>query len=459
MVSTPIIPSQQTFAKLASKSHELNLEAICVFVATGFFIGQDSYWQDIICLKPGHNHDIDSQGYLIKSKSNFTWHYSPRDIAFDKALAEYIDLLTTVTKDQVGTAPVILPLSGGLDSRSQAMVLQNLDNPVHAFSYAFQNGYPEDKIAKKIADSCGFDFTAYTISKGYLWDAIDELANITGCYSEFTNPRQMSVLEPLRRLQGVFALGHWGDVLFDRGVPEGTQEAEIMSLLLKKMVKPKGFELAQQLWIHWGLSGQFKDYLISRLQTALDAIAIDNLSAKVRAFKTTHWAHRWTTTNVQIFADSHPVTLPYYDNRMCEFICSIPEDYLADRRLQVAHLQRDKALSNITWQANTPFNLNTYHYNNAPYNVPYRIMSKLKRSLGALQGKPFVQRNWELQFVGENNVKHLESYLFNAGFNNWIPKSIVKNCYLHFKKSDPIYYAHPVSMLLTLSVWNNKNMN
>ena len=44
--------------------------------------------------------------------------------------------------------PVILPLSGGLDSRSQAMVLQGLDNPVHAYSYSFSGGYPEHKIAK-----------------------------------------------------------------------------------------------------------------------------------------------------------------------------------------------------------------------------------------------------------------------------------------------------------------------
>ena len=457
-VDSKIIPNKQTFAKLANKPHELNLEAICVFVATGFFMGQDSYWQDTICLKPGHDHDIDSKGFLIKSKPNFIWHYSPRNIEFDVALYEYKSLLSTIIKDQIGDSEVILPLSGGLDSRSQALILKDLDNPVHAFSYAFERGYPEHKIANRIADSCNFDFRAFNIPKGYLWNDIDELADITQCYSEFTNPRQMAVLSELRNMKGLFSLGHWGDVLFDRGVPEGTQEADVIPLLLNKMVKPKGLELAVQLWKSWGLNGQFKDYLISRLETALSAIEIDNLSAKVRAFKTTHWAHRWTTTNLQIFAEANPITVPYYDNRMCEFICNIPEEFLADRQLQLAHLKQDKSLSKITWQANTPFSINTYYFNRSPYNLPYRALKKIKMIIAEMNNKPIVQRNWELQFVGENNAKQLERFLFDDDFNLWIPKSIVETCYHHFKKTDPVYYAHAVSMLLTLSVWYKKNV-
>ena len=48
----------------------------------------------------------------------------------------------------------------------------------------------------------------------------------------------MGVYEELKSLNGVFSLGHWGDVFFDRGVPEGTTHYQIVSLLLKKMVKP-----------------------------------------------------------------------------------------------------------------------------------------------------------------------------------------------------------------------------
>lgn len=456
-ITTPIIPSQQTFAKKSNATHELDFKAICIFVATGFFLDQDTYWKDEVCLLPGHKHKFDEEGFLIESTPWFQWHYSPRDISFEQALEEYIDLLTTITKEQVGDSPVILPLSGGLDSRSQALILKGLDNDVNAYSYSFEGGYPEHLISEKIAEACDFKFSPFKIQKGYLWNCIDELATINGCYSEFTHPRQMAILPEFKKMEGVFSLGHWGDVLFDRGASEGTQESDIIPLLFKKMVMPKGFKLAEQLWSFWGLNGDFRSYLISRIETSLSKIKIDNVSAKVRAFKTSQWAHRWTTTNLSVFEAAHPITLPYYDNRMCEFICTIPEAYLADRRLQIAHLKQDKVLANITWHEHKPFNIINYNYNKLPYNFPYRVVNKLKRELNALIGKPYIQRNWELQFLGVDNDAELVNRLFSGEFNTFIPKKIVQNTYNNFLNTDAIHYAHPLSMLLTLSLWHKQN--
>jgi hypothetical protein len=453
-ITTSIIPNKQLFSKIADAEHTLNLEAICVFVATGFFMGNDTYWRDLICLAPGHTHDVDDNGFLIKSTPTFQWHYRPRDISFQAALDEYTALLTQVTKEQVGDSQVILPLSGGLDSRSQALVFKSLPNKVQAFSYSFQNGYPEHQIAKQIANACKFEFKEFIIPKGYLWNSIEDLSRINGCYSEFTHPRQMAVISELKQMEGVFSLGHWGDVLFDRGIPEGLRKEDVLAYLLRKMVKPKGLELAQKLWKHWGLEDDFKSYISARIETGLDAIKIDNLSAKVRAFKTTQWAHRWTTTNLSVFESAHPITLPYYDNRMCEFICSIPEAYLADRRLQLAHLKQDDALANITWQDHRPFSINTYSKNKTPYNLPFRVFNKIKRMNQGLFGHPYVQRNWELQFLGDENAKQLEQYLYNENFNQWIPRALIETVYQDFKVADAVASSHAVSMLLTLSLWH-----
>lgn len=456
-ITIPIIPNKLTFAKRPNEPHELDLKAICVFVATGFFMGDDTYWKDQVCLKPGHHHKLNEGGELVQSTPYFEWHYSPRTISFEQVLEEYIQLLKTITKEQVGDQPVILALSGGLDSRSQALILKDFDNLVHGFSYSFQDGYPEHKISEQIAKVCNFTFDGFKIPKNYLWDCIDELAELLGGYSEFTHPRQMAVLPQLKSMKGVFSLGHWGDVFFDRGAPEGTTEADIIPLLFKKMVKPRGLELAEQLWQTWGLEGKFKSYLISRIETDLTAIKIDNVSAKVRAYKTSQWAHRWTTTNLIVFEAAHPITLPFYDDRMCEFICTVPEEYLADRRLQIAHLQQNKPLAKITWHAEKPFNLTNYQYNKAPYNIPYRIANKIQRAGQSLLGKPYIQRNWELQFIGTDNAKHLEQYLFASSFNKWIPKSVVQGIYQKFQTKDPVHYAHAVSMLLTLSLWHKKH--
>ena len=453
-ITTPILPTKQVFVKKPNTPHDIDLQAICVFLATGFFMGEDTYWKDQICVKPGRHYVLNEQNEFVSSTPYFNWHYSPRSISFEETLEEYIQLLTNITKDQVGDSPVILALSGGLDSRSQALILKNLSNKVHGYSYSFKNGYQEHKLSKEIAEVCGFTFDGFVIPKGYLWNSIDDLAEINGCYSEFTHPRQMAILPQLKAMKGLFSLGHWGDVLFDRGAPEGATEADIIPLLLKKMIKPKGLELAEKLWQFWDLKGDFNSYLRDRIKTDIAAIKIDNVSAKVRAYKTSQWAHRWTTTNLSVFEAAHPITLPFYDNRMCKFICTVPEAYLADRRLQLAHLQQDRKLSKITWQAQKPFNLNTYKYNKAPYNIPYRIYDKLQREGLALFGNSYVQRNWELQFLGEENEQALKSHVFNTDFNTFIPRTIVEEVYGHFQKTDPINYAHPLSMLLTLSLWH-----
>ncbi len=450
---TPILPIKQVFYQKPDYTGIINLKALCIYITTGFFFDQDTFFKNEVCLSPANEHLFNDNGLLVKSTPWFEWHYSPRDISFEMVLEEYIQLFTQIIKEQIKASKVILPLSGGLDSRSQAMVLKDFDNPVQAYSYSFKDGYPEHKISEQIADACGFDFKAFQIKKGYLWNCIDELAQINQCYSEFTHPRQMGVLPELKAMEGVFSLGHWGDVFFDRGVPEGTLEADIISLLFKKMVKPDGLALAERLWDLWGLEGDFKDYFIARIESSLSKIKIDNLSSKIRAFKTSQWAHRWTTTNLSVFEAAHPITLPYYDDRMCQFICTIPEDYLADRSLQIAHLKQNKKLSNITWEAQSPFNINNYNYNKIPYNLPYRIGSKSRRTFNGIIGKPHIQRNFELQFLGEENETQLKARIFDPTFINLIPKPIVEECYSNFKGTDYVNNAHAVSMLLTLSLW------
>jgi hypothetical protein len=457
VIETDILPSRTRFAKIKGPDEE-NLEAICVFVALGFFLDSDTYWKNQVCLAPASKHTLDDDGFLLNSEPYFKWYYKPQDISFDEAVEQYEALLKEITKFQVKDNTVILPLSGGLDSRSQALIFKSLNNQVDAFSYSFENGFKEHLISKQIAENCGFNFESHTIKRGYLWDSIEELGQLNKCYSEFTHPRQMAVLDELKQKKGVFSLGHWGDVFFDRGVPEHTTKEQIMPLLLKKMVKKHGFELGETLWKHWNLEGNFKSYLIARLETSLAKIKIDNVSAKVRAFKTTQWAHRWTTTNLSVFEKAHPVTLPFYDNRMCEFICQIPEAYLADRKMQIAHIRKDKGLAQITWQAQKPYNINNYHLNKTPNNVPYRISNKIRRSFNKLTGNPYIQRNWELQFIGDDNDRHLKSYLFSDDFNDFIPKSIVEDFYDKFHNTDPIHYAHPLSMLLTLSVWHKNHL-
>jgi len=451
-IKTPIIPQHQTFAKVHAP-HELHFEAICVFAATGFFLEGDTYWKDQVVLQPAAVHTIDADGYLVDSKPYFKWHHRPREIAFETALEEFTTLFETIMREQTEGEQVILPLSGGLDSRSQAVALQQIGAEVTAYSYEYTNGYAETKIADKIAAVCNFDFETYTIPKGYLWKDLDHLATLNQCYSDFTTPRQMGVYKALKAKKGVFSLGHWGDVLFDDvGVSATMSLADQTQLVLSKIIKKGGREFAETLWDTWKLPGTFLKYLEARIYKLLSAIGItENANAQIRAFKSLYWAPRWTSINLSIFNDIQPIKLPYYDDRMCAFICSLPEAYLANRKLQMAYIKaRAPKVAAVTWQDHRPFNLYNYHKNKVPYNIPYRVAQKLKRSMNDAIGRTYVQRNWELQFLGDDNAKQLKENLWHFNTAQHLPEPLVTNYLERFVNTPIPETAHPVAMLLTI---------
>src|SRR5690606_1731058 len=122
---------------------------------------------------------------------------------FETALEEFTSLFEQIISEQIKDAKVILPLSGGLDSRTQAVALAKLKAPVTSYSYSFKGGFSESGIGKKIAKVCDFDFKEFTIESGYLWPKLEELATINHCYSDFTHPRQMAVLDEFKKMEGV----------------------------------------------------------------------------------------------------------------------------------------------------------------------------------------------------------------------------------------------------------------
>ncbi len=453
---TPIIPIKQTFIGYPKT---LNYEAICVFAATGFFLDSDTYFKEQLVLKPATAFEIDIENQkVIASEPYFKWHYSPVDRSLNQIVTEFAELFETIIQEQVLSKPVILPLSGGLDSRTLAAAMQYLKIPVSSYSYSFQDGHDESSYGKKIAEICNFPFQNWKVPYGYLWGKLEQLATINGCMAEFTHPRQMAFLDKYPSLGNQFFLGHWGDVLFSNAtIEDQTSLNDQVTIISNKIIKKGGLELAESLWKTWKLKGDFTSFFKKRITELLLQINIpQNANAQLRAFKSLFWAPRWTSVNLAIFEEAQPMALPYYDNRMCEFICTVPEKYLSGRQIQIEYIKmRMPALAKITWQEQKPFNLFTYHFNKFPYNFPYRSLDKMKRILAP---KKHIQRNWELQFLGKKNDEALQKRLFdNPQFVKFIDTNLVRDFYKKFKEIDDVTYSHPVSMLLTLSVFCTQN--
>lgn len=469
MLKTPLIPSQQKFYN--ATSHELvdfkfdsaftlDKEAICFFMATGFFLDDTTHYKEMKVLKPATAMTMDGNK-IVEAKNYWEWHYSPRDINLKQATEEFAHLFEKITREQLKGKKVIMPLSGGLDSRSQAAALTE-DQDVYSYSYKFDGGLEESGYGKAIAQAKGFAFEDFSIKQSYLWENIDRLSDINQCFSEFTHPRQMAIFNEYARMGDVFYLGHWGDVLFDNdGIAnDKVSNEQLIALITKKVIKKGGLDLAQRLWQAWELPGSFENALKNRLLSLLDEIKIDNVNARLRAFKSLHWAPRWTSINLSVFEQHHPLALPYYHDDMCKFICTVPEELLAKRQIQIEYIKmRSPELAQIPWQSYAPCNLYNYKdFHKAEYQAK-RAVKKVGRILShKLTNKRFIQRNWELQFLGKDNDLLLQEYLFhNNSFKKIIPQGLVQELYKNFKEKDAVWHSHPISMLLTMSLFSKKH--
>lgn len=442
----PIIPPSPTYYWTAD-TKTLDLKAIAVFSAIGFFLDDETYFLEKKTFRPASIYSLTDEGW--KRDVYFSWTYEPEDVKLGEVVDRFGDLLERLVSRDVGAHRAILPISGGLDSRTLLVALKG-NRSVSAYSYEFEGGIRENYYGELAAKKAGISHQSFVIPPGYLWNVIDQAARTNDTEAEVVHARQLAWLHTLTNLGDIFLLGHWGDVLFDgMGVPDDLPFEGQVDVLLKKLIKRGGAELGTALWQSWGLEGKFYDYLRARVEQLHSILEIDNANARIRAFKSTHWAHRWTGASIRFFSDYKPVCLPYFDDEMCRFVCTIPEALLAGRRIQIEYIKRRwPELGKVPWQATRPFNLYNLHLNKHPWNIPVRIARKLSMALNKK-----VQRNWEIQFVGRENDLHLREWLFSNSKLDTIVDRRIREKYYDAFRNDALPHAFPISILLSLSTF------
>jgi asparagine synthetase B (glutamine-hydrolysing) len=449
-IRTGIIPP---IHRITGRLDVLDLEAICAFVSVGYFMSDSTYFKGCRSLPPASEVKLDEEGCIVGADRFFEWHHSPRDISLDQAVGEFAELLETILSENEDSRWTI-PISGGLDSRTLVAASQHLGRRFVGYSYSFRDGHDETMYGRWMSETGGFEFHPYTVERGSLWNDIEKLARINQCYSDFTHPRQFAVYDELKSLGGTFLLGHWGDVLFDdMHLPEGISLERTFDIHFERIIKKGGLALGKRLWEDWGLVGDLEEYLRESLRSVFNRIDIKENTPKLRALKSWTHAIRWTNTNLAVFREFGPNVYPYMDDRMVEFICTVPEKWLAGRRIQIEYIKmRSPRLARIPWQSHHPFNLYNHHLDRPPLNLPIRAFKKTK---SILRGKTVTSRNWEIQFLGPENEGRLRGMLTDDyRFSEWIPHGITGDFLEAFLTERTPDTYHPVSMLLTLSAFH-----
>ena len=179
---------------------------------------------------------------------------------------------------------------------------------------------------------------------------------------------------------------------------------------------------------------------------------IADLDFRVKAYKTSQWAFRWSNASLRGFELGATPRIPYYDIDLIDFFCTVPTSFVRDRRLQIDHLKRYAPdLARIRWQQGlTNLYLSQYGY---WISAPRRAYAMLMRRLG--QAPPLLERNWEVQFLSAAGEANLRAWFSdpNRAVYDVVEKASVSDAIDGFYQDPNPSSGYSISMLLTFAAW------
>jgi len=449
-------------------SRKLDWEGLTSFFSIGYFSGDRTFFQDIKLLRPATRVTV-RDGSYVNHEEYWSWSHEP-DIrrSYSDTVAEFTELLKNAVNVRMSYRDgdrLALGISGGLDSRTIAACLPK-GADVHAYSYGYFPESTEIKIGRAVAEAHRLPFTNYVIESGYLTRLLEPAVRTNEGFADIMHARQVSILSDLgQRVDGLLA-GHWGDILCDRMTNcawnQDVPASKLVSWAYNK-VSLRGADWLQRHVCEPHLQGQSAPEMVKE-QIASELGRLEEIrdpDIRVKWYKTTQWAFRWTNANLHLFQMTGFPRCVYYDKRLLDFFCTVPSEFVRKRRLQVDFLKSYAPhLARVKWQ---PYGLNLYrvkYFNNLL--IPVRAVRKAKRLLWEAIKKSAaapIQRNWELQLLNPQGARLLERWLVADGLllHGFIPKKDIQSLLAEFR-SDHMGRANPVCMLLTFSAWLEQYM-
>jgi asparagine synthase (glutamine-hydrolysing) len=158
----------------AEVPRELNLPAIRKFLSFYYPPCEDSLFQSIKKVLPGHHITVEGGKVTISEYWDLNFTESRYENSFEEAAGELHSLLAaTVTDHMIADVPVGVLLSGGLDSSAVlSFAVRNTRKTIKTFTVGFDGGQVVDErpYARLAAKHFGTEHYDLSISSGDFWD-------------------------------------------------------------------------------------------------------------------------------------------------------------------------------------------------------------------------------------------------------------------------------------------------
>jgi asparagine synthase (glutamine-hydrolysing) len=448
----------------AASRRRLDWHGLAGFFTFGFFPQDRTYFEDMRILRPASHYIFDNHGALQQRELYWQWWHKPdRGRTYLETVADFTRIFQEAMSEHIQGGRIAIPISGGLDSRSTIAAITPPGegggdlSQLWAYSYGYSDDSQETYIARQVASSRQLPFQVFTI-KPYLFHNLDLVLSSLEGFQDVTQCRQAAVVGEIARQADYLIAAHWGDVwLDDMGLVNRKPERPIRATELRQYALHKMEKIGSK-WLLDHLCRQHlngeepEDFLKEMVRQEMGQVGhLEDEDFRIKAFKTSQWSFRWTEASLRMFQPGAFPRLPFYDNRLADFFCTVPSEFVSQRRLQIDYLKTYAPdLARIKWQV---YDTNLWRYQHFhSWLVPKRALKKAWR---ILRTRPVIERNWEVQFLCPEGRQGLEKWLLRPGLrlHDLVSLTELEALIQDFYQDPSGPGGYTVAMVLTFSAW------
>jgi len=339
----------------------LNEKNAAEYMVAGYVTGDETLFDGIKQIKNGEFLIYRKKDNLLKVSTYFRYlHGSYYELPENK-LIEILDHVFVNTFSRLIESTIkqgkklIVPLSGGLDSRVIVAMLKRFGvNDVICISYG-KKGNRESAISKKVAEALGYEwlFVEYTNQKWYeCYNSIeaDSYKLFAGNLSSLPHMQDFLALRELKR-QGklpknsVFVPGHAADMLSGSHIPhyylDNSKKYDSEVFLVDSL------KLHYNLW-KWTHASELEHTFEEKLKNSIYGIEINDNStcaSAVEFFDLSERQAKFIINSVRAYEFfGYEWRTPFWDTELIDFFLKVPLEFRIDQSLYIKYA-RDRLFS------------------------------------------------------------------------------------------------------------------
>jgi len=320
------------------------------FLLTGYVTGSETLFPNVKQLQAGEclwvekcdrKPDITTYRYYRYVHHDF-FNASEKDLypLMDQMLVNVFERLLESTNGRT----LVIPLSGGLDSRLIVAMLKRLGREnVICFSYG-RKGNWESEISRKVAKKLGYqwEFVHYTRHKWYEWfqsdkrhdyfqyaDGLSSLAHIQDWPAVWELKKAGIISE-----DAVFVPGHTGDFICGGHIPHNFTSMQHVG---KDEVVKAIWKKHYSLWDWSKQSEKLCPIFKERVLSQLSGMPMDTPEDAANAFECWEWQERqakFIVNSCRVYEFwGYDWRIPLWDNEMMDFWARVPLKLRLGKRL------------------------------------------------------------------------------------------------------------------------------